>query len=195
MKQRNRRRLTAWIPGVVLLLTSPCAGWAAEGSETGWGSPFLEIGRFANLVLVVVVLVWAARKPLANFYASRSRSIREQLEEAQQARLEAESKLAEISARMSSLDEELTEIKASAEREAEEERKRILAQAEQDARKLVERARKEIEGMTRAAQMELKSSAAELAVRLATEKIESEITDDDRNRLFARFVDSLGGKA
>jgi F-type H+-transporting ATPase subunit b len=146
-------------------------------------------------LLVVGVLVWISRKPLSNFFSSRSQSIREELAEAQKARMEAESKLAEIELRMSRLDDELKEIANTAEKEAQDEYHRLLAAAEGDAQKIVERSKQEIEGMTRAAQMELKQHAAELSIQLAEDKIRSEITDADRERLFARFVTKLGGKS
>ena len=48
--------------------------------------------------------------------------------------------------------------------------------------------------MTRTAQHELRLHAAELSVRLAEEKIQSEISDADHERLLNRFVSKLGGK-
>ena len=48
--------------------------------------------------------------------------------------------------------------------------------------------------MTRTARQELKLHAAELAVKLAEEKIRGEITDADHERLLARFVTGLGEK-
>ena len=165
--------------------------FAAEEAAKGWG-PWLTVGRFINLVIVISVLVWAVRKPLSAFYAGRSQSIRDQLDEAQQARLEAEAKLAEMQSRMSRLDDELRELKAAAEKEAQEEYERLIAGAERDGEKIVERARQEIEGMTRAAQLDLKEHVAELSVQLAEEKIRREITDEDRSRLFTHFVTRLG---
>jgi F0F1-type ATP synthase membrane subunit b/b' len=47
--------------------------------------------------------------------------------------------------------------------------------------------------MTRSAQIELKAHAAALAVRLAEERIRRDITDEDRARLFERFVSRVGG--
>jgi F-type H+-transporting ATPase subunit b len=164
---------------------------AAEGEP--WGI-WLSLGRLFNLLLVVGVLIWIARKPLANFFAGRSDSIREQLAEAQRARADAEAKLADVQSRMSRLDDELKEIAGTAEREALDEYNKLLAQAEQDAEKIVERSRQEIEGMTRAAQQELRLHAAELSVRLAEEKIQNEISDADHERLLNRFVSKLGGK-
>ncbi len=171
----------------------PAAARAAESPEEKWGV-LLGIGKSINLLLVVFVLVWVARKPLAHFFTGRSQAIRDRLDEAQKARREAEARLAEIEARMRNLDDELKDIKAAAEREARDEFQRLVTAAERDAEKVVEYARREIEGMTRAAQVELRTHAAELSVRLAKEKIHSEITDDDRSRIFSRFVAKVGGR-
>jgi F-type H+-transporting ATPase subunit b len=190
---------SARFPLVVTLLVFtgmsllPETAFAAEEGNP-WGI-WLNLGRVFNLLLVVGVLVWISRKPLSNFFSSRSQAIREELAEAQKARIEAESKLAEIELRMSRLDDELKEIANTAEKEAQDEYHRLLAAAEGDAQKIVERSKQEIEGMTRAAQMELKQHAAELSIQLAEDKIRSEITDADRERLFARFVTKLGGKS
>ncbi len=166
---------------------------AAEGSEGGWGI-WLFVGRVFNLAIVVGLLVWIARKPLANFYASRSESIREQLAEAQRARAEAEAKLAEIEARMSHLDQELGEMKAAAEKDAELEYKRLVEAAEEEARKIAGKAKEEIDGITREAYLDLKAHAAELAVSLAEQKIKGQITEEDRRRLFDIFMAGLEEK-
>jgi len=166
---------------------------AADGSEGGWGI-WLFIGRLFNLAVVVGLLVWVARKPLANFYASRSESIREQLAEAQRARAEAEAKLAEIESKMSRLDQELGEMKAAAEKDAELEYKRLVEAADEESRKIVGKAKEEIEGITREAYLDLKAHAAELAVTLAGQKIKGQITEEDRRRLFENFLAGLEDK-
>jgi len=188
---------TIWNPSVCLIaaaviLLLPATVLAAE--ESGGTDALHLIGKIFNVAVVVGVLVWVGRKPLAEFFKERTQSIREQLEEAQQARQEAEAKLAEMRDRMRNLDEELKEIRSAAEREADAEYQRLVAEAERDAEKVVARARQEIDGMIRAAHIELKSHAAELSVRLAEEKIREEITDQDRERIFGRFVRELGGK-
>jgi F-type H+-transporting ATPase subunit b len=168
------------------------AAAAEEGSR--WGV-WLDVGRVFNLLLVVGVVVWIARKPLSNFFAGRTQAIRDQLAEAQKARTEAEAKLAEIESRMSRLNDELKEIANTTEKEAQDEYQRLIAAAGQEAEKIVERSKQEIEGMTRTAQQELKLHAAKLSVQMAEERIQSEITDADHERLFHRFVEKLGGKS
>lgn len=179
-------RLAMLVTGYLFL---PSLAFGAEGSS--WGL-LLPVGRFFNLVLVIGVLVWAARKPLASFYATRSEHIRAQLAEAQQARIEAEAKLAEIEARMSRMDEEVLAIIATAEEEARQENERIASQARLEATKITERAKQEIEGLTRAAHIELKAHVAELSVKVAEETIRREITERDRDRLFDRVLAGLG---
>jgi F-type H+-transporting ATPase subunit b len=189
-------RTNAWLHHA-FLAPAICAAFSSEAwaSETGdrWGS-LLEIGKLTNLLLVAAVLVYAARKPLASFFASRSQAIRDQLMEAQKARLEAEARLNEINLRMSSLDDELSQLRAAAEIEAREEHERLVASADREAGKILERARQEIEGLTRAAQLELKAHAAKLSVRIAEGKIRDEMTVEDKRRLFARFVARVGGR-
>ncbi len=167
--------------------------FGAEEAGDRWGS-LLEIGRAANLLVVVAVLVYVARKPLAHFLTVRSQTIRDQLAEAQKARVDAEARLNEINARMSGLEEELVEMKTAAEKEAREEYQRLTAAADHEADKILERARLEIDGLTRAAQLELKAHAAELSIQLAQDRIRSEMTEDDQRRLFARFVARVGGR-
>jgi F-type H+-transporting ATPase subunit b len=188
----NTRLLTtilACIAGWWAFPENACA--AEEGSKWGF---WLDIGRLFNLALVAGVLIWVTRKPLAAFFAGRTEAIREQLAEAQRAREDAEAKLAEIESRMSRLDDELREIRDSAEKEARREYEKLVAAAGQDAEKAVERTRQEIESMTLAARQELRRHAAELSVRLAEETIRKEITGADHERLLAGFVSRLGDK-
>ena len=174
-------------------LALPDTVLAAEAGGDRWGI-WLTIGRFFNLFLLIAILVWATRKPLAAFIAARTQKIHEQLAEAQAARRQAEAKLAEIESRMSHLDDEIRELKAVAEKEAQEEYQRLLAEARQDAGKIIEKGRREIEGMTRAAQISLKAHVAELSVKLAEDTVRRDITNEDRARIFARFVTRLRGK-
>ncbi len=194
MSTSTKRRLFSSLLLAAGCLVLPAVAMAAEGGESRWGA-WLDIGKVFNLAVVIFVLYWVANKPLKEFYASRSESIREQLNEAQRARVEAETKLAEIEARMGHLDDELLQIKRTAEKEAHDEYERLIAEAEHDADAVIQRARQEIDGMMRTARKELKAYVAELSVQAAEEQIRAGITDEDRKRLFGRFVTQLGGKS
>jgi len=179
------------LPLLAGTLMFPQGLFAAGEAGEKWGI-WLTIGGFFNLALVVAIIVGVARAPLASFFKLRSQLIREQLAEAQEARREAVSKLAEIQARLSRLDDELKQMNAIAEAEARQEYRKLVAETERDGGKIVERARQEIDGMMRTAQLELKTHVAELAVQLAEERLRNEITGEDRRRLFRQFVSRVG---
>jgi F-type H+-transporting ATPase subunit b len=192
MRRRGVRFLISCLIPACGCLLLPMTVLAAE--KSGGGGTLLLIGKIFNVGLVILLLVWMGRKPLADFFASRTQSIREQLEEAQKAQQDAEAQLARLQDRMRNLDQELGQIKEAAEREARAESLRLIAEAERDAEKIIARARQEIEGMTRAARLELKAHVSELSVQLAEQKIREDINEEDRGRLFGRFVRQLGGK-
>lgn len=193
MTLRSKPVILALLASAVVCLGLPPSIWASEAAG-GRSDLVLNLGKLINLLLVIGVLVWVGRKPLATFFAGRTQAIRDQLAEAQKARQEAEAKLARIEASMSSLDDELRQIRENADREAQEEYRRLVAAAEKDAEKIVARAREEIAGMTRAAQIELKEHTAELSVQLAKARIQEEMTDEDRRNLFTRFIGKVGGQ-
>ncbi len=194
MRTSTKRRLCAILLLAIGFLALPAVSSAAEGGGSRWGAWF-TLGRVFNLGVVALVLYWVANKPLKEFYASRTQSIREQLSEAKRAREEAETKLAEMEARMGRLDDELVQMKLTAEKEARDEYQRLIAEAEHESEVIIQRARAEIDGMMRTARKELKAYVAELSIQAAEEQIRSGITDEDRRRLFGRFVNQLGGKS
>jgi len=189
MNARFLSILLLWIAGEMISPESV----SAAGDSGKWGI-WLDIGRFFNLALVIAVLIWVTRKPLASFFSGRTQAIREQLAEAQKAKRDAEARMAEMESRMSRLDDELREIKDSADREAQEEYQRLVAAAEQEAEKIMERSRQEIEGITRAAKQALKLHAAELSVKMAEEHVRAEITKADQEKLLAALVAKIGDR-
>jgi hypothetical protein len=75
MRSRTGHLWMALLLGAGIYLALPGFAAAAEG-EGGRSELWLGIGKLANLILVIAVLVWVARKPLANFFAVRTQTIR-----------------------------------------------------------------------------------------------------------------------
>ena len=71
-----------------------------------------------------------------------------------------------------------------AERESEREREEILAEAARERERLAEQARAEIDQRLAQARKELTRHAVALASGLAEERLEKELTREDRRRLF-----------
>ncbi|HSR49885.1 MAG TPA: hypothetical protein VLV83_03595 [Acidobacteriota bacterium] len=165
-------------------LAAPTSALAAGGEGWGW---WATIGRWFNLALVVVPLVILLRKPLGNYFASRRGAIQKEIEEAKQARQDAETKLAEVEQRMKALDQEVEQIRQQAQEEAEAERERLLREAREDGERIVAAAEREIGNLKRQARVELKEYASELALKMAEERIRRTMTEKDEADLVDRF--------
>jgi F0F1-type ATP synthase membrane subunit b/b' len=96
------------------------------------------------------------------------------------------------------LDDEISRMRATSEKEAAAEEARIKAASEQDAKRIVESAEQEIAAAAKAARRELTAYAADLAVTLAAKQIRVDTsTDQALVRRFAQQISngSTGKKA
>ncbi len=162
----------------------------AEGGESP-GASREEIFTWINFVLLVAVLAYLLRQPVREFFAGRSRQVREALEAGRKALNEAQSRLAEVEAKLAHLEEEINSFRASAAREVELERQRLEELTRRDAARLIEAARAQIEMATRAAKLELMIQSGQRIVELAEVLIRQRLDDRTRQRLVTRFVEGL----
>ena len=142
-----------------------------------------------NFAIVVGFIAWAAKKNLPAVFRSRTASIQKSLEEARRASEDANQRLAQIESRLGRLDDEITHMRATSEKEAAAEEERIKVSAAEDAKRIVESAEQEIAAAAKAARRELTSYAADLAVTLATKQIRVDASTDQA--LVRRFANQL----
>jgi F-type H+-transporting ATPase subunit b len=150
-----------------------------------------------NFVLLLAVLVYFARQPIRDFFATRHGRIRGELDSAAQSLSDAEARHAEWQRRLVLLDAEMARIRNEARERAEAERGHILADAAAAAERIRNDARSAVDQELRRAREELRREAAELAVELAAEALRSRVTDADRSRLVDEFIQTIerGGSA
>jgi F-type H+-transporting ATPase subunit b len=155
------------------------------------------LAMILNFAIVVGLVVWASKKNLPTMFRSRTASIQKSIEEARRASEDANRRLSEIESRLARLDDEISEMRATSEKEAAAEEERIKAAAADDARRIVESAEQEIAAAGKAARRELTAYAADLAVTLATKQIQVDTpTDEALVRSFAQQLstDGVGAK-
>lgn len=165
----------------------------AEGGEARGFLSSPELWRVINVLVFVFILVYILRKKvgIGQLFDSRAAAIRKDLEQARRDRQQAEAKLAEVEARLGRLDQELAEIRAQSDREAERESERIRLAAAADAEKIRELARREIDGAMKAARTELRAFVAEQSVSMAETMIRGEIRADDNRLMLNRLLDEM----
>jgi F-type H+-transporting ATPase subunit b len=160
----------------------------AEHAE-GW---MPTVARIANFAILVGMLVYFLRTPLAGYLQSRGEHIRSELVQAAAMRRASEAQLADIDRRMQALPGELEALRARGAQDivAEEARIRAVTEAERD--RLLEQMRRDVNMQVRLAQTTLRNEAAELATGIARRRIEKSITTDDQMRLIDRYATQLG---
>lgn len=163
----------------------------AGRSEHQAESPLAVVWKWGNFLILFGGLGWYLRKPLQRFLNARTKAIEEGLANGRQAREAALEKLSEIEARMARIDKEIEDLKGRALKEAEEERGRILESARLEVEKILDLARREIKGLEKSARLELKSHVAELAVKLAEERLRSSISPEENKKIISQFLQTL----
>ena len=165
----------------LVLLATPAH--AAEGGGLG-----MLLLQALNLLLLLGVLVYFARKPLRSFFADRRSRIQAELDEAAGLLEAAESRYAEWQRKLVDLEQESETILNEGRRLAVEEGEAILAEAQAAAERIRRAAVASAAQELRRAQVELRAEAAELATRMAAQILEEKLANPDRERLVDEFI-------
>ena len=150
-----------------------------------------DVFRLANFAILAGTLVYFLRTPLADYLASRSGQIRQDLVTAAEMRIAAAAQLAEIDNKLKALPGELEALKRQGAQDVEAERVRIEKAAVEERTRLLDQTRREIDMRMRIARRELTEHAARLAVEVAETRIKRSITPDDQLRLLDRYASQL----
>ena len=181
-----RARAAALVTHAFAFALAFVAGPAFAESEGGHGgSLFWQV---ANVLLLLAVLVYFARKPVLSYLAERRDTISRNLESSAQLLAEAERRLAEWNTKAANLDREVSGIRDATRRAAEAERDRILADANVSAERIRRSASAVVERELQRAREQLRREAADLAVELAARTLREQVNDGDRTRLLDEFI-------
>jgi F-type H+-transporting ATPase subunit b len=185
----------------ILLLTAETAGHggaAAEGGAQAFYNNYLNIPgfeawKFINLTIFVLVMVYLLKKPLSEAFKAKREAIRADLIRAEAEKQAALSQLTATEAKLAALEQEKAATLQRAQEEAAAEKQRITAEAEAEARRLREQTEAELARLSQQTRAELRRLSAEESVRLAEQKLRSQINAEEDGRLVKASIDSIGG--
>lgn len=189
----SQRRIS-WIVVSVCaaLLVFACTASAQEGnSSTKYAT---ELFKWINFGILAAVLLWAFAVKLPPVFRKNADAIGSAITKATAVKAEADKQLAEAEAKLARLEQEISAMRVTAEKEAAEDAARIKGMAKSDAEKISLAAKAEIEAAQRAARMELKALAAKLAVDGAESLLAKQLTAQTQESLVSGFVKSLEGR-
>jgi F-type H+-transporting ATPase subunit b len=160
-------------------------GAEAAHEDPGW---FPVIAKAVNFAILIGILTYFLRAPVAGYLNGRIAKVREDLVTAKQTRETAARQLAEIDAKLAALPAELAALKKRGAEDLVAERARIEQDALVERQRVLDHTRREIDMRLRVAKRELLELAANLAVNVASERIRTTITPDDQARLVDRYA-------
>ncbi len=155
--------------------------------------PGLIIWTIITFVILLFLLRKVAWKPILTMIDERERTIRTSLDQAEQARSEAEEKLRAYEQRLAEARKESRRIIAEGKESAEKIRDDIVAEAQNQKQGMLQDARKQIEAEREKAIQDIKDSVANIAISAASKIIGRQLDDQAHVDIIERSLRGMGG--
>jgi len=178
---------------VVLLFAAMSTHAAEEGGKAATEHAN-EIFKWINFAIVAGLIAWVFLKLTPPFFRKNAETISSAITKATAAKAEADRQLREAEEKLARLEQEVAQLRATAQREMTVEAERLRAITQSDIQKIGLAAKAEIEAAERAARLELKVVAANLAVDGAESLLAKQLTPQAQESLVAAFVKNLEGR-
>ena len=159
---------------------APAKGWVKEDTY-----------KVINFAVLAAALIYLLRKPVAKALSDRIQGIKDQLEDLESRKKEAEAELAAYNQKFQQLEQEAEKIVDQYIQQGQEAKSRILEEARSAAAKLEEQARRNIDHEFKKAREQLQTEVMEKALVKAEEVIKSRISDKDQERLVDEYLDKV----
>ncbi len=179
---------------IAILLFMAISAHAAEEGGNATTERANEIFKWINFAIVAGLIAWVFLKLTPPFFRKNAETISSAISKATAAKAEAERQLREAEEKLARLEQEVTQLRSTAQREMAAETERLKAITQSDIEKVKLAAKAEMEAAERAARLELKTIAANLAVDGAESLLAKEMTPQVQESLVAAFVKSLEGR-
>jgi F-type H+-transporting ATPase subunit b len=150
------------------------------------------ISQIINFVLLLVILRVFLYKPIVNMLDKRREKIRTDLEEAENARSQAEAARQEYEKHLEEAREERRTILAQAREQADKMREEILDKARGEAQGLVAKTEEDMEALRRQTLAGAQDEIVELAMAAAGKVIGESLDPKAHRRLIQEFIAEVG---
>jgi F-type H+-transporting ATPase subunit b len=155
-------------------------------NEIVWGA--------ISFVLLFGLLGKFAYPAIKKSMEERTEKIRNSLDDAERAKVDAEGVLAEYNRQLADARAESARIIEEARVQAEQVRRDLIAKAEADATELRQRTAEQATAERERVMGELRSQVSELAIELAEKVVESNLDREANKRLIENYINSVGSR-
>jgi len=176
---------------MVLAMVAATSIYAQEKAEEPVSKDEMLVWRWANFVILAAGAAYLLGKHLPTFFKTRTATIQKDITEAQQQKLDAEKRAAEMDGRLKSLGQDIEKFRSESRAEMVQEAERIRQETARQIEKLQKQAEQEIESAGNLASRELREYAAKLALDLAEQRIRTRLDAGTEAGLVDDFTKDL----
>ena len=192
----NCKNGAAALAAGAVALAAPSLALAEENSDLGIGILIPNLSEFIP-ALIAFLVIWVVLAKFAwpmivGMLDKRQETIKNNLDEAEAAKIEAERSLEEYKKQLADARREAAGIVDEARRAGEQVKADITAQAQAQADEMIAKAKKSIEKEKLAAIADLQSSVADLSVAVAGRFIGEGLSEADQRKLIEKYVAEAG---
>lgn len=197
MKTRKPVAAASTLPfaAAITALATPSFAFAEE-SATGISMIIPKLNEFIPALIAFLVIWFILAKfawpTIVGMLDKREETIKNNLDEAEAAKIEAQRALEEYKQQIADARREAAGIVDEARRAGEQVKADITAQAQAQADEMIAKAKKSIEKEKLAAIADLQGSLADISVAVAGRFIGEELSDDDQRKLIEKYVAEAG---
>lgn len=178
----------------VAALALPSYAFASQGGGIAAILPNMDefIPMLVAFIFLWIVLAKFGWPMFEGMLEHREKTIRNDLQVAEEARQESERVLAEYKQQLAEAKAEASRIVSDAKKAGEEVKADITAKAQKEAAEMIEKAHVAIEAEKKAAMADLRGSAADLSIAVAAKLIGNDLSDEDHRQMIKRYVEEAG---
>lgn len=170
------------------------ASEAAAGHENGFWIGKLDEVVVAGIASIIIfaLLYWKGAGPAKKMLSDRSERIAKEIEDAEKAHTDAQSKLDDVQNRIANAENERQRILVEARQTAEALKTQIVARADDEAEALKVRAAADIESSKAQAIADLQAEVGTLALGAAEAVIAANLDPATQSQLIDSYIDQVG---
>lgn len=163
----------------------------AAGGGVEWGTVIVTVITFAILLALLKKFAWG---PLKEVMDKRERDINRDIDEAEEAKLNAQKIEEENKKTLKQTQDEVQRILEDARVQARKQHEEIIHEANIRANGMIETAQSEINSEKERALADINNQVSELSVLIASKVLQKEISEQDQKELVDKYLKEAGDK-
>ena len=161
----------------------------AAGGGVEWGTVIVTVITFAILLALLKKFAWG---PLKEVMDKRERDINRDIDEAEEAKLNAQKLEEENKKTLKQTQDEVQRILEDARVQARKQHEEIIHEANIRANGMIETAQSEINSEKERALADINNQVSELSVLIASKVLKKEISEQDQKELVDKYLKEAG---